>query len=134
MVDGPKNLSDYLSVGELHKVCQAPGVCGEKMNCEGQVVRVKGFIDYDNVFDKETYPQLPYEKFKIQDMKGESVEVWVLSDNNKEIFQKIYQNKLSGEKTAFIEGLLGGFDMPVMGRCIRGVSISIKKASDIFFR
>jgi len=130
-----RNLSEeYLSIEELHKACHAPGVCGEKMDCEGEIARVKGYIDYDNVFDREHYPQLPYEKFKIHDMKGESIEVWVLSDHNKEIFQRIYQNKVSGEKTAFIKGLLAGFDMPVMGRCRRGISVSIKKASDIFFQ
>ena len=135
MLQGRKDLSvEYLSIEELYKVCHAPGVCGEKMEYEGQIARVKGYIDYDNVFDKGNYPQLPYEKFKIHDKEGESLEVWAISNKNKEIFGKIYANKVSPEKIAFIKGPLTGFDMPVMGRCSRGLSISIKKASDLFFQ
>jgi hypothetical protein len=130
-----KNLSaDYLFIGELYKICHAPGVCGKKMDCEGQIARVKGYIDYDNVFDKGNYPQLPYEKFKIHDKKGESLEVWAASHNNKEIFKKIYRNKVSPEKMVFVKGTLSGFDMPIMGACHRGIAISIKEASDIFFK
>jgi hypothetical protein len=135
MVQDRQNLSgEYLSIEELYKVCYVPGVCGEKMDCEGQIARVKGYIDYDNVFDKGNYPQLPYEKFKIHDTKGRSLEVWALSDNNKEIFQEIYYNKVSPEKMAFIKGSLTGFDMPVMGTCRRGLAINIKEGSDIFFQ
>ena len=134
-LQGRKNLStDYLSIEELYKACHVPGVCGKKMDCEGQTALVKGYIDYDNVFDKENYPKLPYEKFKIHDTKGESLEVWVLSDNNKEIFREIYCNKLFPEKMAFIKGTLSGFDMPIMGTCRRGLSINIKETSDIFFQ
>ncbi len=134
-VHGRKNVSaEYLSVEELYRVCLAPGDCGKKMVCEGQVARVKGYIDYDHVFDKSHYPQLPYEKFRIHDMKGEAIEVWVQAGEDKEIFQGIYENKLSGEGLAFVKGRLIGFDMPMMGRCRRSLSISLEKASDIFFR
>jgi hypothetical protein len=135
MLQAQKNLStEYLSIDELYKVCHVPGVCGKKMDCEGQIARVKGYIDYDNVFDKKSYPQLPYEKFKIHDTKGESLEVWALSDNNKEIFEKIYHNKVSPEKMTFVKGSLTGFDMPIIGTCRRGLAINITKASDIFFQ
>jgi hypothetical protein len=127
-------LAEYLSLEELYKVCHAPGGCGEKMACEGQIARVKGYIDYDNVFDKRNYPQLPYEKFKIDDAKGKSIEVWVLSNDSKEIFEEIYNNKVFPEKMAFIKGILAGFDMPIMGTCRRGLAINIKEASDIFFQ
>jgi len=135
MPGDPNDLSaEYLSIEELYKVCHVPGVCGKKMDCEGKTARVKGYIDYDNVFDKGNYPQLPYEKFKIHDTKRESLEVWAVSDNNKEIFQKIYHHKVSPEKMVFIKGSLTGFDMPVMGTCRRGLKINIKEASDIFFQ
>lgn len=125
---------EYLSIEELHKVCRAPGVCGKKMDCEGQIVRVKGYVDYDNVFDKKSYPQLPYEKFKIGDRRGNSLEAWAVSDDNEEIFRKIHSNKTSLEKMVFVKGTLTGFDMPIMGTCRRGIAINIKEAKDIFFR
>jgi hypothetical protein len=135
MLPAQKNFSaEYLSIEELYKDCHAPGVCGKKMDCEGQVARVKGYIDYDNVFDKGNYPQLPYEKFKIGDAKGKSLEVWALSDDNRKIFQEIYCNKAFPEKMAFIKGTLTGFDMPIMGTCRRGIAVNIKEANDISFR
>jgi hypothetical protein len=73
MLQDRKDLSaEYLSVEELYKVCRVPGVCSEKMNCEGQIARGKGYVDYGNVFGKKNYPELPYEKFKIGDTKGKS--------------------------------------------------------------
>ncbi len=126
--------AEYLSIEELYKVCHVPGVCGKKMACEGQIARVKGYIDYDNVFDKGNYPQLPYEKFRMDDTKGKSIEVWAVSDDNKEIFQEIYNNRVFREKMVFVKGTLTGFDMPIMGTCRRGLAINIKEASDLFFK
>lgn len=135
MAKGQRNeSSDYVSVEELYELCHIPGPCGKEMDCEGKIAKVKGHIDYDNVFDKKSYRQLPYEKFKIYDKNGKSLEVWaVLADNN-QIFEKVYYNKALPEKMAFVKGVIVGFDMPIMGRCHRGIKINIEKADDIFFK
>ena len=125
--------SDYISVEEIYHKCNAPGPCGEKMACEGKMSKIKGYIDYHNIFDKKHYPQLPYEKFKIFDEKGKSLEVWAVSDDNRDLFEKIYQNKSIPEKMIFIKGVLVGVDMPIMGTCHRNIRIDIEKADDIFF-
>ena len=132
-VDRSSKSSGYISIEELYNSCHVPGSCGKKMDCEGEIARVKGYVDYENVFDKRNYPQLPYEKFKIYDKRGQSVEVWTVSDDNNKIFEKIYQNKISPEKMAFIEGTIIGFDMPAMGVCRRSIKMNIDKESDIFF-
>jgi hypothetical protein len=123
----------YVSIEELHHYCDVPGPCGKRIHCEGEIARVKGYIDYDNVFDKKTYPQLPYEKFKIFDDKGKSLEVWGVSTDNSKIFEKIYHEKSFPGKMAFIRGVLIGFDMHITGTCHRGIKIEIEKADDIFF-
>ena len=125
--------SDYISIEELYHYCNAPSPCGKKTDCEGKVARVKGYIDYQNVFDKKNYPQLPYEKFKIYDEEGKSLEVWAVSPDNSKIFEKIYRNKSFPGKMAFVRGIMIGFDMPIMGACHRGIKIEIEKADDIFF-
>jgi hypothetical protein len=106
--------SDYVSIEEFYHCCNVPGPCGKRMDCEGEIARVKGYIDYQNVFDKKNYPQLPYEKFKIYDEKGKSLEVWAVSADNSKIFGKIYHNKSFPGKMAFITGMIIGFDMPIM--------------------
>lgn len=77
---------------------------------------------------------MPYEKFKIYDKNGKSLEVWGISDDNSKIFEKIYHNKVFPEKMAFIKGIVVGFDMPIMGTCHRGIKINLEKEDDIFFK
>ena len=55
----------YVTIDSLYDYCELPSPCGKKNKCEGQFARVKGYIDYGNVFDKQNYPMLPYQKFMI---------------------------------------------------------------------
>ena len=128
------NAENWNSISELYQYCGVPGPCGKKLECEGQTVRVKAHIDYDNVFDKKTYPQLPYEKFRITDKDGQSLEVWAVSNTTSEIFEKIYKYKSYPEKAVHIEGIIEGFDMPVQETCHRGIKIVINTADAIFFK
>lgn len=128
-----KSPNGYASIEELNHFCHAPGQCGKRMECEGEKAKVKGYVDYSNLFDKKNYPQLPYEKFVIHDKKGKTLEVWAVSDDNSEIFEKIHQSKEFPEKMVLVNGIIAGFDMPTMGACHRGIKIEIKKASDISF-
>ncbi len=123
----------YASIGELNHFCQAPGQCRKRMGCEGEKAKVKGYIDYCNVFDKKNYPQLPYEKFTIHDKEGKTLEVWAIADDNSEIFEKIYKNKEFPNKMVLVNGIIAGFDMPTMGVCHRGIKIEIKESNDISF-
>ena len=135
MIQGQgNNPSSYASIKELYAFHHIPGPCKREMECEGKIARVKGYIDYQNVFDKKSYPQLPYEKFKILDEYGNTLEVWAVSAENSKLFEKIYHhNKVFPGKMAFIKGMIVGFDMPVMGRCHRGIKINIEGEGDIFF-
>jgi hypothetical protein len=123
----------YVSIEELYRFCHIPSPCGEKMQCEGKIARVKGYIDYTNVFHHTRYPQLPYEKFVIHDRKGSSLEIWTVSNDNSGIFEKLFQHQPFSEKIAFIQGTIVGFDMPAMGICHRGMKVTITKADDIYF-
>ena len=128
-----KSANNYGSIEDLNHSCHAPGKCRKWMECEGEKAKVKGYIDYSNVFDKEYYPQLPYEKFTIHDKKGKTLEVWVGSDDSSEIFEKIYKNKGFPNKMVLVNGIIAGFDMPTMGVCHRGIKIEIKESNDISF-
>jgi hypothetical protein len=126
--------AQFLSVKEILDSCGIPGPCDMARDCEGRIVRVKGHIDYDNIFDKKTYPHLPYEKFTIRDRDGKSIEVWIGSEDSREIFSAIRRHKSLPEKMVHLEGEIVGFDMPIMGECHRGIKIQLAGAGKIFFR
>jgi hypothetical protein len=126
--------AQFVSVEEIIASCGIPGPCDAAMGCEGKLVRVRGYIDYDNVFDKEHYPQLPYEKFTIRDRDGRSIEIWIGSGDSREIFSVILRHRSSPEKMVHLEGEIVGFDMPIMGKCHRGIKIQIAGAGKIFFK
>jgi hypothetical protein len=129
-----KPSSGYVSIEALYHFCHVPAPCGKDMDCEGKIAKVKGYIDYSNVFDKKNYPWLPYEKLKIHDKKGKSLEIWAFSNDNRKVFEKVYYNKAFPEKMVFIKGKIVGFDMPIMGTCHRGIKIYLEKEDDLFFK
>jgi hypothetical protein len=126
--------AQFLSVEEILHSCGIPSPCNVAMGCEGKMVRVRGYIDYDNIFDKEHYPQLPYEKFTIRDRDGRSIEIWIGSGDSREIFSEITRHKSFPEKMAHLEGEIVGVDMPIMGKCHRGIKIQLAGAGKIFFK
>ncbi len=88
----PCKSGDYITVDSFYDYCEIPGPCGKISKCESQIARVKGYIDYGNVFDKHNYPMLPYQKFMITNYKrNKTFEVWVTSENSEKVFQKISQ-------------------------------------------
>jgi len=125
--------NNYISIGKFYDCFHIPGISGKSIECEGKSVLIKAYIDFANVFDKKRYPQLPYEKFKIYDRDGKSLEVWALSDDNSEVFERIFHNKASPERMVFVKGTVVGFDMHMMGGGRRGVKLNIEDADCIRF-
>ena len=133
-VHSEKSTNLFMSIEELYRACM-PGDCGKEVKLEGKEVHVRGLVDRENVFDKKSYPRLPYEKFKIFDkLSGKSIEVWAVSNDNSRIFKKIGQSMSHPDKEVFISGFISSFDMPTMRKCKRGIKIEIKSADNIFFK
>ena len=122
-----------MKISEFFEYCGVPGICGKPMQCEGKAVEIEGWIDYDNIFDHQQYPHLPYEKFVLLDKNGGNrVEVWAVATDNLPIFEKIRLNESSG-KTAHVKGIVRGHDLPIMNKCVRSVSITVDSAESISF-
>lgn len=133
--DQNQSAKEYLTIPEVISFCKLPGKCGQKMVCEGKEIRIKGYIDYSNIFDKTHYPQLPYEKFIIKDTTATtSLEVWTAGNDNSGIFKKIYENGENSRKMVFIKGIIGGWDAPAQQDCKRWIKINIKKDAEISFK
>jgi hypothetical protein len=124
---------EYRSIEELYDYCGDSHPCGTSLPCEGTMVKVKGHVDYVNVFDHKHYPQLPYEKFALKGEHGKLLEIWVITKDSEKIFDVIWKNKQSPPRTAYIKGRVVGFDMPVMGKCLKGFRIDIDQDGGIFF-
>ncbi len=127
--------SDALTLDALYDHCGRSTECGKKLRCEGERIRVTGYIDYGNVFDKEHYPRLPYQKFLITNAgHTQSIEVWVDSALSRDIFQKIHRQETLNPKTSvMVQGVIEGFDMPIMGACHRGIKLNLKDPNDLTF-
>lgn len=126
------NSSDYMTVEELRRHFKVPGDCENAIKGEGQVVFVKGYIDWPNVFSKKYYPQLPYEKFKIRDNGGNhAIEIWVESGDSIMIFDQIYRLENAKETKIFVKGILSGFDMHIAGKCVKEIKVILVNSPDI---
>ena len=124
-----------MSIDELYQYCNLPASCGEALECEGKKIRVMGYIDWENIFFKEEYQQLPYDKFIITDRESEKkVEVWVNPETARAVYQRMQQQRKKTGKEVFVSGTISGFDMPVMGSCCRGIKIELQKPEDLEFR
>lgn len=113
-----------LSISELYSLCGLPARCGQPLVCEGQRACVQGIIDYDNVFDKRHYPQLPYEKFWIKSLdKDTLLEVFVELADSSAVFNTIRQSRGSRNAKATVCAMIRVVDMPIMGDCRRGINL-----------
>jgi len=129
------NISEYMTVAELYQSCKVPAPCGKKLECEGRKVLVSGLIDWDNVFDKKTYPNLPYQKFTLHDEDSTtSIEVWADPTQENRIFDDIYQHRSRSQNRTYVEGVVTGIDLPIMGPCKRMIRIDLGRGSSVSFK
>lgn len=125
--------SKFASVADLYRAYgQEP--CGRPSSFDGVTVHVRARLDWGNVFDKTSSPQLPYEKFRIHDEEDRtSVDVWTVARNNQPIFELIRRHANSAQHDVFVTGTLATFDMPVRGDCRKGLKIELHDTRDIHF-
>ena len=131
----PCKSGTYITIDALYAYCGLPGNCGKKLACEGQTALIQGYIDYGNVFDKTTYPMLPYQKFLITNAEhSRTMEVWVVSEGSEAVFRKIAEKRASNpDGPIYVKGVLAGFDMPVMGTCRRDLKLNLVAATAISY-
>ncbi|MDD5570456.1 MAG: hypothetical protein PHD97_04780 [Bacteroidales bacterium] len=122
-----KALAEYKSIGDIQKANQGP--CQKKLECEDKPIKIKGYVDYGNVYFKSPSS---YDKFFLKDKENNTmIEVKTIATDNTPIFDKLKQG--NGEKILYITGIAVGFDAATNNNCKRVLSITIDKADDIFF-
>ena len=105
----------YMTIEELKSFCRQSGFCGKLLCCEGKEVKVKGYLDPVNIFDKSRYPMLPYQKFRIVDSLGNLqsnnfLEIYPKKGDIGQLFEKLHKLAASPQKMIYIRGMIEGFD------------------------
>ena len=117
-----------LSLRSLYSTYRIPSICGATPDWDGQAVTIKGYLDVNNIFDKQRYPQLSYEKFKVLDRQGRSIEVWVDVADSRALFSALFQKRNS---QVVIRGRLAAVEMPIAGKCLLGAKVWVNDSSQI---
>lgn len=120
-----------MSLEELFRMCVVPGTCVSAPEWNGRPVIFDGYVDPANIFIKQRYPQLPYEKFRVLDRHGRSIEVWLQAGDNRAIGQK-----LAGRPSdhVVIQGWLEAINLRIASRCVQGVKVWINETEQIQFQ
>lgn len=125
-------LDRYLSIQELEELCLS-GPPGQPSPCQDAVVGVVGRVDPLNVFDKATFPNLPYEKFRLVDARGQSVEAVFDDRPSGPVFPDLKRLLSSGPVSASVRGRLEVVELPMGGEIGRGLRIRPERPQDVRF-
>jgi hypothetical protein len=120
-----------LSLQTLEALCSLPLPCGRPMACRDRSVTLWGYLDPVNIYNKRRFPGMPNEKFRLVDRRQRAIEVWVLAEDSRPIFDKLDQRPTD---RIVVSGKLAAFDMPIAGRCHQGIKVMIHDASQIEFK
>lgn len=131
-IPGSSIEGNYVGVNDLYAICRLPGKCEQLLDCEGKIALVKGRIDSHNIFARSRFPSLPYEKFTLLDANsGKALEVWVHTENNQEVFEKIGSQSKNPARQAYVRGRLVGVDMQTEKACARGFKLEMTSPGDL---
>ena len=127
-------IGEYQSITQLYDRC--PGNCGEQLTCEGQPVKVWGYLDEHNIFDKsqsdhETERFLIAEQLDNQGFaSGKRIEVYLPQDrDNAVLFGKF--NGVDVSSRILVAGTVKGFDAPTNLSCQRLISLEIQREGNV---
>jgi hypothetical protein len=132
---GPSN-EDYLTISDLLRWCHDSGRCGECLCCEDKEVRVKGYLDYVNIFHSKTYPNVIRPKFRIFDGPGiakaqnpwtaykDAIEIYPVKGDVERLFDRLIERRGMPLKMVYVEGTIRGVDAPTERGVSRLIEIS----------
>jgi len=122
----------HLTLQELETRC----LCGQQRQaaCAGETVFLEAPVDPVNVFDAKTYPNLPYEKFRLLDGDGRSVEVvFPAGADSGNVFNQLKKRLTMGPVLALVRGRLEIVELPMFGEDGRGWRILPMGPKDVRF-
>lgn len=126
-------MEEYMTIKELNSFCRPSGYGGGRLCCEEKEVKVKGYLDPINIFDKSHYPMLPYQKFRIVDApRGDFLEIYPVEGDTSLLFKKLHRAAGLPQKLLYIRGVVKGFDAHTNVGSYRLFYLTIH-ANNVFF-
>lgn len=131
---------EYMTIAELGSFCAKLGHCDSRLCCEGKHVKVKGFVDRINIFNRKTAPNLPYQKFRILDspeipdsanQQQDFLEIYPAPERVDAIFEKVDEAVSSTPVLLGIHGQIKGFDAPTNMGVFRLYNLMVDGPDDI---
>ena len=119
-----------MTLEELFNWTGQPAQCSAPVPWEGKWVTITAMVDAVNIYDNRRYPRLPYEKFRLVDGHGRSLEVWPRAADNQPIFDKLARRT---RDTIVVTGRLKTVELPTSDKCRVGIKVEINDASQIGF-
>lgn len=122
------SIGEYQSIPRLYESC--PGECGAQLACEGQLVKVWGYLDQHNIF-ANAQNNNEVERFLIAQQlddqgfaQGNRIEVYPpQGEDNTQLFELL--NQVDESQKLFITGTAGGFDAPTNLACQKMITLDI---------
>ena len=131
---GTGSIGEFQSITQLYDTC--PGKCGEQLACEGQLVKVWGYLDEHNIFDNSQSDH-EIERFLIAERldaqgfgSGKVIEVFPPQGrNNTSLFDKLIEAEESSK--TLVAGTVIGYDAPTNLTCERLISLEIQGEDNV---
>lgn len=127
-------IGEYRSITQLYDSC--PGNCGEQLACEGQLVKVWGYLDEHNIFDN-SQSDFETERFLIAEQldpqgfaKGKRIEVHPPQDRNNAVLFGKFEGVDKSSKI-LVAGNVKGYDAPTNLSCQRLINLEIQGEEDV---
>lgn len=93
---------------------------------------VRGRIDFNNIFDRARYPNLPYEKFTLVDARsGRAIEVFPASADSARVFSALLGARSNAPTFVRVRGKVSGTDLPIQESCTRDIKLDVESRGDI---
>ena len=127
---------DYMTLSDLFRWCHDSGRCGERLCCEDKEVRVKGYLDYVNIFHSKTYPNVTRPKFRIFDGPGiakaqnpwtvykDAIEIYPAKGDVESLFDRLIERRGMPLRMVYVEGTIRGVDAPTERGVFRLIEIA----------
>lgn len=128
------SIGEYQSVTGLYNSC--PGECGQSLSCEGQTVKVWGYLDAHNIFEK---PESATEKARFVIAGALDAEGFALGDmieiipSQEQDTQGLFDQLANVDSSSqlLINGVVAGFDAPTNITCRRLISLAINGENSV---
>jgi hypothetical protein len=127
---------EYLTLSDLFRLCHDSGRCGERLCCEDKEVRVKGYLDYVNIFHSKTYPNVTRPKFRIFDGPGiataqnpwtayqDAIEIYPVKGDVERLSDRLIESRGMPLRMVYVEGTIRGVDAPTERGVLRLIEIA----------